>query len=239
MGHFAPEGPLEAIFVSMLAYNLWRRRRISVAEKAENRSVTEFLEGDEKCRQDDEAANILDLQIWQHGLIQKIENPRILNACLDQLKLLRARIREVGFDEEGDKSILIRLYGTVCQVTGEKTLFQAYLYCRDAAPPPPTVGEQGEAFGPEDRKVVFLKLVEDEIQRLKLYEKEHSRIQSKKISVERLRGNIPHGPELERFLRYEAHLDRNLYSIMNHLERLQRIRKGEPSTPTVNLNLVQ
>lgn len=237
--HFAPEDAPEAFLVSILAYNLWRRRRISVAEQAENRRVTEFLEWDERRRQDVEAANLLDLQIRQHGLMQKIENPKILKACLDQLKLLKGRIRGVGFDEEGDKSILITLYGAVCPVTGEKTLVHAYIYCLNADPRPPTVGVQEEAFGPEDRKAVFLKFVEDEIQRLERYGKEHSQIECKRISVEKLRGNIPHGPQLERFLKYEAHLDRNFDRTLNHLERLQRIRKGAPSAPTVNVNLVQ
>jgi hypothetical protein len=43
----------------------------------------------------------------------------------------------------------------------------------------------------------------------------------------------------DKLLRYEAHLDRQLYRAMDQLERLQRQRKGENVPPPINVNLGQ
>ncbi|MGA2920753.1 MAG: hypothetical protein ABSE28_06585 [Candidatus Sulfotelmatobacter sp.] len=40
-----------------------------------------------------------------------------------------------------------------------------------------------------------------------------------------------------KLLRYEAHLDRQLYRAMDQLERLQRQRRGEKVPPPLNINL--
>ncbi|MGB7283851.1 MAG: hypothetical protein WBE13_16415, partial [Candidatus Acidiferrum sp.] len=44
-------------------------------------------------------------------------------------------------------------------------------------------------------------------------------------------------PSLDLLLRYETNLDRAFDRILNQLDRLQRIRKGQPVPPTVNVNL--
>ena len=50
------------------------------------------------------------------------------------------------------------------------------------------------------------------------------------MELERLAllGSVPaFGPDLDKIIRYEAALDRQLYKAINQLERLQRRRKGE------------
>ena len=41
----------------------------------------------------------------------------------------------------------------------------------------------------------------------------------------------------DKLLRYEAHLDRQLYRAMDQLERFQRQRRGENVPPPININL--
>jgi hypothetical protein len=55
--------------------------------------------------------------------------------------------------------------------------------------------------------------------------------------IESLRGNVTYAPQLDRLLRYESSLERAFDRTLNQLERLQRIRLGQPVPPTVNLNL--
>jgi hypothetical protein len=46
------------------------------------------------------------------------------------------------------------------------------------------------------------------------------------------------GPEVsDRLMRYGAHLSREIERNLNLLERLQRIRKGQPVTPQVDVNI--
>ena len=48
---------------------------------------------------------------------------------------------------------------------------------------------------------------------------------------------LPPADATDKLLRYEAHLDRQLYRAMDQLERLQRQRKGERVPPPLSINL--
>lgn len=66
-------------------------------------------------------------------------------------------------------------------------------------------------------------------------EKEKNRL---KLQVIRKLGNIPSKEELDRLLRYEGAIERQLYKAMNQLERLQRMRSGDnvPAPIEVDVN---
>jgi CRISPR/Cas system-associated endonuclease Cas1 len=53
-----------------------------------------------------------------------------------------------------------------------------------------------------------------------------------KLQVIRKLGNIPSKDELDRLLRYEGAIERQLYKAVNQLERLQRLRAGDNVPPT-------
>ena len=50
---------------------------------------------------------------------------------------------------------------------------------------------------------------------------------------------LPSSGVLEKILRYETKLERQLYQAINQLERLQRMRLGEPVPPPVNVQLTK
>ena len=49
--------------------------------------------------------------------------------------------------------------------------------------------------------------------------------------------SLPPVDAADKLLRYEAHLDRQLYRAMDQLERVQRQRRGENVPPPLNINL--
>jgi len=49
--------------------------------------------------------------------------------------------------------------------------------------------------------------------------------------------DIVGGPSLDLLLRYETNLERAFDRTLNQLERLQRMRKGQPVPPTLNVNV--
>ena len=49
--------------------------------------------------------------------------------------------------------------------------------------------------------------------------------------------SLPPTDATDKLLRYEAHVDRQLYRAMDQLERLQRQRRGETVPPPLNINL--
>jgi len=57
------------------------------------------------------------------------------------------------------------------------------------------------------------------------------------LEIVRQRLSIPRARELETIQRYETVANRDLYRAIDQLENLQRRRRGEPSPPTVNVNV--
>src|SRR5260370_9540482 len=83
----------------------------------------------------------------------------------------------------------------------------------------------------------FLEDVIEEIRRLERYRKEHAKIRASKLELESLRRTVPEGPQADRLLRYEAALSREIDRTLNQLERLQRMRLGQPVPPPINLKI--
>jgi CRISPR/Cas system-associated endonuclease Cas1 len=69
-------------------------------------------------------------------------------------------------------------------------------------------------------------------------EKEKNRL---RLQVLKKLGSIPSKDELDRLLRYEGAIERQLYKAMNQLERLQRMRSGDnvPAPVEVDVNTSQ
>jgi len=69
-------------------------------------------------------------------------------------------------------------------------------------------------------------VIEREIRILKEYQK-----------VEGVRRVVPESPALDRLLRYEVSLERSFDRTLTQLERLQRMRLGQPVPPRIDVNL--
>jgi hypothetical protein len=208
--HFEPEGTPEELLVDKLAALVWRQRRLIISEGAEIRKGTEFLEHHEKQHQDEEAA-------------------------INRLEKIKTCIERDNFNKQNDKvikTILVRLYGNSGVDTGAKktTLLDIYSRCLDTALSNASAGENSESPSPEECVATFLSSLNREIKRLKSYKREPALIES-------LRGNVTYAPQLDRLLRYESSLERAFDRTLNQLERLKRIRKGQPVPPTLNVKV--
>jgi len=234
-----PVGRLEEILVEKLATILWRHRRLIMAEAAEIRNSTEFLEWDQRNQQQEEAEAIGSSSILDYngGLIRKIQNPHVLERCLELLAELRQGIEIDGFEPERDTSILEKIYGESDGNRLRKTLHDAYeiwLYTSNAS----EEERQREGYATREQcKQNILYLTDAEIRRLKHYQKTRASIEVNRTKLETLRRSIPESPALDRLLRYEASLERAFERTLNQLERLQRMRLGQPVLPPVKLEL--
>lgn len=228
-----PVGALEEMLVSKLASDFWRLRRLSIAEAAEIQAAKEFLQWDERERNRLDAARLPQLSC-NGGLISWIANPEALRASLDLLQDLKDRIEEHGFDSEYNEAILTKLYGSYDEESVEnwkRTLCDSYFLCSD---------EERQQKGyelPQKCKEKFLGEVDEEIRRLERYEKEHASVSARKLELESLRRSVPDGPQLDRLLRYNVTLSREVERTLNQLERCQRMRRGQPVPPPINLSI--
>jgi hypothetical protein len=80
-------------------------------------------------------------------------------------------------------------------------------------------------------------LIDIEIRRLKYFKRNQTKVEEARTKLEMLRRNIPDSPALDRLLRYEANLDRSFDRTLGQLERLQRMRRGQPLPPTLDVKI--
>jgi hypothetical protein len=234
-----PVGKLEELLVEKVATLFWRGRRFLIAEAAEIRAQAEFVEWDGKERDRQEAARLPQLSC-NGGLTRWIANPEALQGCLYLLEELRKDINEDGFDSEFDKVILTKLYGSHDEGREEnwkKTLFDSYLVWLGTSLCSDEKREQKGYASPEKCKEVFLEEVNKEIRQLERYRKDYATISVCRLELESLRRNVPEAPQLDRLLRYETAISREVERTLNQLERLQRMRLGQPVPPPINLNI--
>jgi len=238
-----PEERLEKLLVEKLAMLTWRHRRLLQAEGAEIQQGSEFLEWDQKMRQQHEAEIAKRTLVRspktygdRPGLIPEMQNPEILEYSVELLLGLQRRVKSHGFDqEEYDRSILEIIYGAVSNLHG--TLLNSYYGWLKASRVPE---EERQRLGyptPEQCKDAFVSQIDDEIRRLRNYRQEQAEKESERTKLEVLRRKVPESEKLDRLLRYETSLERAFDRTLTQLERAQRIRKGQPLPPQLEVKI--
>ncbi len=98
-------------------------------------------------------------------------------------------------------------------------------------------GKQGDQSGEPERRKEMGAIIDAEIERLTELEKALETSDQVRIRYETAAAVIPGREASDRLLRYETHLSREIDRILNRLERLQRMRKGQPLPPQVDVNI--
>jgi hypothetical protein len=233
-----PVGTLETVLVDKLSALLWRQRRLLIAEGAEIRKGQEFVEWDQERSQEQLAARISgSLAKYNGGLVREIENPNILQRCLDLLEELKLGVTRDGFDIESDKKILSVLYGEYKEEEWRDTIFQSYLYwvAQGHFPKKKTQSQESDAL--EKCEDQFLRELSAEINRLNRHKKNRESMESERMKIVSLSRNVPDGVQMDRLLRYEVTLDRETDRLLRRLERLQRIRLGQSLPPLIEVTV--
>ncbi len=232
-----PEGELEELLVEKLATTTWRQRRLLLAESAEIQKNMEFVESDQRDREHEEAerfARIL-APFNNQGLIRNIQNPHVLERCLELLVELREQVEKDGLSLEFEKAILGRIYGDRDENRLQEDLYDDYLNWMVTA----EVSEEErvrEAYAsPEHCRKRIAQGIDEEIRRLKRDQKVRAAVQTARTQLEIVSRNVADGPGLDRLLRYEASLERSFDRTLSQLERLQRMRLGQPVLPKLEV----
>ena len=234
-----PVGVFEELKVETLARLEWRRRRVWIAETAEVRAGVEFLKWDESERNRQDAASLQQVEI-NGGLKRWIENSEMLRGCLDLLQTLRESLTTCSFSVESDKAILAKIYGRHDQAGDEgwrKTLFDSYLACVQSTKSPEQQTGPSGSHTSAKCKEQFVAELDEEVQKLIRYSKDQGAISQRRLDLESVRRSIPEGPQLDRLLRYEAAISREIDRTLNQLERHQRTRLGQHVPAPINLNV--
>jgi hypothetical protein len=156
------------------------------------------------------------------------------------LAFLRALLEEAksGIASEGYMSETIR-----------KELFLAFCFwdysfaiqCRYSGPPE-TKADKGPCRVADDKgagenRAAVVALIDHQLERINTFMGYALEREELKVDAEARSFSLPPADATDKLLRYEAHLDRQLYRAVDELERLQRRRKGESVPPPLNINL--
>ena len=233
-----PEGTLEELLVEKLAVTAWRQRRLFLAEVAEIRKNTEFVESDQRKQEREAAGTVAMLSgaVPGHGLINHIENPDLLEHCLGLLARLRGQIEKNGFCPVHDKPILERIYGSRNERRLHEDLYEYYEVWRYHLERPESESDGKRWPSLAECGQIVMEKIDKEIRRIKRDQKARSFVQAARTQLEIVCRNVPDGPGLDRLLRYEASLDRSFDRTLSQLERLQRMRLGQPVLPKLEVS---
>jgi hypothetical protein len=240
-GALKPKERLEKLLVEKLATLAWRHRRLLLAEGAEIQQASEFLEWDQKMQQQHEAELAKRTLIRTHktfadrpGLIPEMQNPEILEYCVELLLGLQRRIKSLGFvQEEYDRSILQTIYGAVSNLHG--TLLNSYYGWLKISRVSEEERQRTGSPTPEQCKDALVSQIDAEIRRFRDYRQEQAEKESERTKLEILRRKVPESEKLDRLLRYETSLERAFDRTLTQLERAQRMRKGQPLLPQLEV----
>jgi hypothetical protein len=235
-----PEGRLEEILVEKLTMILWRHRRLLQAEAGEIGRNVQFLKRDKAEQQRAEAVAIRSSEedpFESKPLIHHISNPEILTRCLRLLEELRDAIKSGSFERERDTSFLTSIYGGRDEDQLEETLYDTYSIWLGTSECSEEERQHENYATPSQCRDNVLEAIDSEIRRLNSFKKSQASVESERSRLEILRRSIPDGPGLERLLKYEASLERSFDRTLNQLERLQRMRLGQPVAPSINVQL--
>lgn len=226
---FQPVGGVEEMLVEKLAMLAWRKARAVRAEAAIIMKQTEFFREDREAllKRASEGGQI-DIAILGGGIARRFNNPYLLNKAIRLLETLEGAIEDRGFDPNIDERVLRALYGEQGYRDG---LYLSYRIFSDPERKP-----SDDAQAKRDQQV-FLKSLKMEIEKLQsdmidLEEREEKELPLKEESLA-----IPGEKDLDRLMRYETRLDGSFDRTLQQLERLQRVRKGQPLPPTLKVDV--
>ena len=240
----SPGDGFEETLLDMIVSNMWRQIRGLVAENAEIRIKSDFRDFDRRQSEEAEAQRII--QSGEPGvmevaalqavdLISYIHNPLILARVIELLGELRMGIKTIGFDEDQDGVILKRIYGEPSSPHFRHMLNDEYSILHKMALVPE---EEKEGYlTPRECKQRFLRAISTEIKRLEQYQRQQELIESKRRKVAMLLRLVPDSSVLERLLRSRNSLEREFYRLLAEYDRAQRIRKGQPLPPQVDVKI--
>jgi hypothetical protein len=233
-----PMGRLEEILVEKLAMLVWRYRRLLQAEAAEVARETEFaeegnLEGKTKA--------MLMLR-GETGLIPGAlltKNEVALQGGIDALWELRKLVQEKGLNWERDRDALKTLYGSVVHDGQE-----------DRGPDPhgPLASKYRElaVMGKDQDGSTNLaadaaeSMVSMLTEKIKVFESIFRDWSARSDHRNRLKAAtmvVPGQEVADRLQRYEASLERSFDRTLSQLERLQRLRLGQPVPPALKVDV--
>jgi hypothetical protein len=224
--HYKPVGPVEEMLVDQIVTAHWRLRR---ALKAESGEIA--LSVDEGQWKRSHRDPMLTTALWgiRGDPVFSMRDSALGNLFLEnQLKEIRASVEKEGeLTEAAVQSVIF--HGKPYSLTKdlEELRLQLQQNPEGLEPSALRAKQKEQALAYINRKLNFVSLDKSECEERE--EKEEEAHQAAAV--------LPSPEVLDKIMRYETKLERQLYRAMNQLERLQRMRQGEAVPPPLTMEV--
>jgi hypothetical protein len=222
---YDPVGPVQEMLVIQIVTLQWRLRRVLTAESGEialsvdggqwRRSRSNprwewmglFPQGEPVCEMEESALGNSVVASWLHEV--------------------RARVEQDG--ELTEAAIKIPFFGKPNSLSRELEGLRVRLSQNsDGA---------GPASGREANKQQALRAIDRKLERLESCKADCEKREAAEEQARQAAAVLPSPQVLDKIMRYEAMLQRQLYRAMAQLERLQRMRQGESVPPPMTMEV--
>lgn len=235
--YLQPEGPVEEILVERIATSYWRLRRVLKCEVGEIRKQLDSASYRELFNRADQVAEAKKFLVLGGSKETLKKSSFGLTYLLEVLEDVKAEVEEEGCLSERAKEQLIKNFGD----DENGITHWCYAFTRMALEAKGGAEENPNqppgALPPDKCKEAILKLLDEEKAKLVglkaiIEENELMELDAKCKSFV-----LPPKEAVEKILRYESSIERQLYRAMNQLERIQRQRRGEVVPPPISVEL--
>ena len=230
--YFQPESKFESALVENLTILTWRLRRFIKAENTEISKKTLFIEAEMKLKQADQALLVSRDAMVSDGLVAHDDNVLVIRDILDTWQ----KLSQVITAGEVSHSIpfINRLYGANQNAKSPDPIRQAIEKYVEVVKSNATQVEQSNLT---EMKQMTIEIIDGEIKRFSKLKELREYLDHEKILLKEPAPGIPSREALDHLLRYEVHVNREIDRTLNRLERLQRIRKGQPLPPQLDVKI--
>ena len=255
--YYEPVGVVEESLVQTMATCWWRKARVIRAENGEIRKRLDGLAVDRVLRNSDKANLDLALSKMELGLYSVENQADQQVSSMDRWSAMQAAQSDLRIHHSGLAYLSALLQKAKSEIARDgymsegsrKTIFHTFclwdclfaLTCLYAAPPEAKMEDRPSEKivdqQTDEKRARLLAFIDDRLERISWFEGCATERENLSLDAEARSFSLPPADATDKLLRYEAHLDRQLYRAMDQLERLQRQRRGENVPPPFNINL--
>jgi hypothetical protein len=229
---FQPQGKLESILVDNLAVLFWRKRRFFLAEGAVISENIAFTNEDFAKNRFVDTWEFARTAVDSGGLLKHMNDPLLVREAKDTFELLRSTVIKVGFIE--NCHLINKLYGRDRESGLPYSIRLFYeIYAKD----PRLAEKQNDQPSDTKERASMVEWIEAEIKRLTVLEKMLEANDRQRMEYKTLAAVIPGQEESDRLLGNETHFSREIEKILSRLERVQRMRRGQPVFPPAKVDV--
>lgn len=236
MEDFQPRGKLEIVLVENLATLLWRKRRLLQVETAEVEKAQQFANLDPALQNRLDELEYAQLKGASDAKLGHSNPLLLVRNAIDILNLHRlCFMADDSQHEDAARRTLKSIYGYPDggpQPYGWRQMSLMLSKLSSSAE-----AEQGkeDSKDPPDVKQIVDKAISQEIMRLAKLHDDVAKVETLRREHNVAAARVPSQEVSDRLLRYEASLDRSFDRTLGQLERLLRMRLGQPVLPKLEV----